>query len=91
MLVTRRFESGSRSRAGANGQDRPWITEDIVRVMIDAEVVSIVQGKILELFGSIKTDMMEFFDYRYAELSKTIVVVATKTVVATRIGVGRAL
>ena len=62
MVVTRRFESGSGSRAGTGGQDGPGMTEDRVREIIREEVVSIVLEQISTLFGSIKTAMMEFFD-----------------------------
>lgn len=72
------------------GQDSMGLTEDQVKEMIHDEVVSIVQGQILELFGSIKTSMMEFFDDRYASLSETVATVGTTTVVVVEIGLGSA-
>ena len=86
MVVMRIFQSG----VGSSGQDRSGQTEDKVREMIHTEVVSIVRGQIPELFGSIKTAMMEFFDDRYAAYSETTAVTATTTIVAARIGAGRA-
>ena len=46
MVVTRRFESGSGSRAGA-GQDGPGLTEYWVREIIPEGVASIVHEQIL--------------------------------------------
>nr|KAJ0200926.1 hypothetical protein LSAT_V11C600339460 [Lactuca sativa] len=61
---------GSGLRAGASGQDRPGLTEDQVQEMNHAEVISILRGQIPELFGSIKTVVMELFDDRYVALSE---------------------
>ena len=61
-VVTRRFKLGSRSGAEVSDQDRLGSTEDQVRERIHAEVVSIVQGQIPDLFGCINAAMMEFFD-----------------------------
>ena len=81
----RRFESGSRSRAGVASQDGPGLIKDQVREIIHEVVVCIV---IIELFGSIKTTMMEFYDDRYVALSDATDITAT-TVVAVGIGTGR--
>ena len=62
----------------------------MVRKIIREEVVSIVRVQILELFESINTAMMEFFDDRYAALLETAAVVASTAFAAARIGVGRA-
>ena len=40
----------------------PGLTKDRFREILREEVVSIVREQIPNLFGSIKTDMMEFFD-----------------------------
>lgn len=65
-----------------SGQDRPGLTEDHVREMTHVEVVSIVRGQIPELFGFIKTDMMEFFDDRYTALSEAAAAAAATAIVA---------
>ena len=49
-------------------QDGPALTDDQVREIIHEEVVEIVRGQILELFGSIKTALMEYFYDIYATL-----------------------
>ena len=90
MVVTRRFETGSGSGVGISGQYRSGLTEDRVREIIRQEVVSIVRRQILELFGSIKTSMMEFFDDRYATLLETATAIATIIIVVAVIGIGRA-
>lgn len=84
MVFTRGFGSG------ASVQDRPRLTKDQVKEMIHAKDVSIVRGQIPNLFGSIKTSMMEFFDDRYNALSKADVVAATVVFAAAGIGTGRA-
>ena len=76
------------SRLGVSGQDRPGFIKDQVKEMIHAEVVYIVWGQIPELFGSIKTVMMEFFDQRYVALSKSVAATATVVVVDAEIGGG---
>ena len=48
--------------------------------MILAEVVSIIWGKILELFRSIKTTMMDFFYDQYDAPYEATAVAATVTV-----------
>ena len=55
------------------------MAEDRVREIIREEVVSIVQGQILNLFCYIMTAMMEFFDDQYAALSDTVVAVRSGT------------
>lgn len=41
-----------------------------------------VLGKVLELFGSIKTVMMKYFDDRYVALTEDVVAPATTAVAA---------
>lgn len=43
-------------------------------------------GQIPEMFGSIKTAMMEYFDDRYATLAEAAVAGATMVVAAARVG-----
>ena len=47
---------------GAGSQDRPALSEDRVSEIIREEVIDIVRGQFLEMFGSIKTVMVEYFD-----------------------------
>ena len=53
------------------GQEEPVTTKDRVREIIREEVVEIVWSQIPELFGTIKSAMMEYFDDRYATLDET--------------------
>ena len=93
------FVSGSGSRSGQGdqeapvapeviGQEGPILTEDQVREIIHEEVVEIVRGQIPELFGTIKSAMMEYFDDRYVALVEMVVVVAASAVTTARGGVG---
>ena len=88
MVVTRCFVSRSGSGLGQvdqeaptkpkiTGQEEPVMTEDWVREIIREEVVEIVRGQILEMFGSIKTAMMEYFDDIYATLAEMAAASAT--------------
>ena len=52
-------------------------------------MVEIVRSQILELFGSIKTAMMESFDDRYATLAEMAATIATSAVVVAGGGAGR--
>ena len=72
------------------GQDRPTLTEERVREIICEEVVEIVRGQIPEMFGSIKTAMMEYFDEKYAALAETAATAATTDVTVAGGGAGRA-
>lgn len=53
-------------------------------------MIKIIRGQLPEMFGSLKTAMVEYFFERYATLAKTTVVVATTAVSMTGGGVGRA-
>ena len=81
---------GSGSGVGVSGQDGPRLTKVRVREIIHEEVISIVREQIPELFGCIKTAMIEFFNDRYAALSENATAAATVAVVAVGFGVGRA-
>ena len=52
--------------------------------MIHEEVVAPVRSEILEMFGSIKTMLIETFDERYAALTEVVAAIATTVVVAAR-------
>ena len=56
------------------------LTEDCIREIICEEVVEIVRGQILEMFGSIKTAMMKYFDDRYAALAEMAATAAATTI-----------
>ena len=66
------------------------MTEDRVREIIREEVVEIVRGQIPEMFGSIKTPMMEYFDDRYASIAETTAAAASAVVAAAGTGTGQA-
>ena len=99
MVVTRRFVSGSESGLGQGDQEAPVapevidqegpvLIEDRVREIIHEEEVELVRGQIPELFGSIKTAMMEYFDDRYAALAETDAAAVASAVTAAGGGVG---
>ena len=58
MVLTRGYGSGS----GAGGLDRSGLMDDHLWELIVVEMASVVRGVTLELFGSIKTDMIKLFD-----------------------------
>ena len=49
-------------------------------------MVAIIRGQILEMPGSIKTTMMEFFEDRYAAIAETVVFAASATMAAASVG-----
>lgn len=59
-----------------------------IRDILHGEFVVIIRDQIQELFWSIKTTMMEFFDDIYAIVAKTAIVVASVTVIAIGVGPG---
>ena len=59
------------------------MTEDCVREIIGEEVLEIVWGQIPEMFGSIKTAMVEYFDECYVTLAETAAAAATTAVTTT--------
>ena len=54
---------------------------DDIRKLIATKLAASIQGAILEVFGSIKTKMIELFDERYVAVSE-VVAAATTAVVA---------
>ena len=70
------------------GQDGPVLTKDRVREIIREKVVKIVWGQITEMFGSIKTTMMKYFEDIYAALTETAATTATSDVTMAGGGVG---
>ena len=55
------------------------LTEDRVKEIIHEEVIKIVRGHIPELFGTINSAMMAYFDDRYVALAETATAAATAT------------
>lgn len=49
------------SRSGAGGPVRPGLTDEEIRDMITTQVTMAVRKDIPEIFGSIKTMIIEFF------------------------------
>ena len=89
VVTKKRVESGSGSGSGAGSQGGRALSEAHIREIITVEVVPIIRGKMPEIFGSIKTTMMEFFDDRYTTIFETAADVASTTVVAAGVGIGR--
>lgn len=58
------------------------MTDDDIRDLITTKVVVVVRCAIPEVFGSIKTAMIELFNEGYFILSEVVVVAATTTVAA---------
>ena len=52
------------------------------------EVVSLFRAQLLEMFGSSRTAMVEYFDERYTVRSEAVAAAATVVVVAVGIGAG---
>ena len=69
------------SGSGSSGPKRPGLTDDDIRELIATEVLVAVQGAIPEVFGSIKTVMIELFDERYADMDEVGIAAATTTIV----------
>ena len=102
MVVTRHAGSGSGSGSGAGGGGQggsapPEVigqmsTDELdarIREILHDEVVALFRAELPELFGSIKTTMVEYFDERYAALTETAAAVATAAVAAAGGGDGR--
>ena len=67
------------------GQNNPSSTEDEIRELTSTEVVIVIRGQIPEMFSSIKTTMIEYFNDRYAALSEAIVAAANTIITADRV------
>ena len=89
MVTTRRVEIGSGSGSGVGSQGGPAFPKDRIREIIREEVVAIVRVQIPEMFGSIKTAIMEFFGDRYASIAITTAATASVAVAAVCVGKGR--
>ena len=79
---------GTRHRPGTSGGG---VSDEELRQMIHDEVAAAIRAEIPEMFGSIKTTLIETFDERYAALSDVVVVAATAAVAAARPQGGDAL
>ena len=55
-----------------------------IRQMIHEEVAAAIRAEIPEMFGSIKTTLMETFEERYAALTEAAAAAATAAVAAAR-------
>nr|KAJ0188655.1 hypothetical protein LSAT_V11C900501560 [Lactuca sativa] len=102
MVVTRHAGSGSRSGSGAReggqgGSVLPEVVDQMstgkldarIREILHDEVAALFRAELPELFGSIKTTMVEYFDERYASLIETAAATATTAVTAAGRGAGR--
>lgn len=78
MLIIRNL--GSK----ASAQERPGLIDEEILEMITTQVIMAVREVTLEVFRSIKTDMIEMFDERYVAVIE--VVVATTIVVVAAVG-----
>ena len=102
MEVSRHAGSGSGSGSGAGeggqggsvppeviGQMSTGELDARIREILHDEVAALFRAELPELFGSIKTAMVEYFDERYAALVETAAAAATAAVAAAGGGVGR--
>ena len=60
------------------------MSDEELRQMIHDEVAAAIRAEIPEMFGSIKTTLIETFDERYAALTDVVVAAATAAVAAAR-------
>ena len=101
MVMTRRFVTGSGSRSGSGdgGQEGPTAFEPVVQMgteeldariqkILHDEVAAALWAQLPEMFGSIKTAMVEYFDEQYAVLAETAATAAASAVTATGGGGG---
>ena len=65
--------------------------DEEIRRIIQEEVAAAIRAEIPEMFGSIKTTLIETFDEKYAALSEAAVAAATAAIAATRPQGGDAL
>ena len=72
---------GTHHRPGNSGGG---VSDEELRQMIHDEVAAAIRAEIPEMFGSIKTTLIETFDKRYAALSDVVVAAATAAVAAAR-------
>ena len=89
LLFSMVFTRGSGFGAGGSGDGEPArliVLDDKIRELIVVEVVAAARGAIPKMFGSMKNAMLELFDKRYVVVTKVVVVTATATVVAARVG-----
>ena len=72
------------SRLGTDGMERPNLSDNEIHEMITTHVTFEVREAILEVFGSIKTTLINMFDEHYATIAKAAAVVTTATISATK-------
>ena len=73
---------GTRHNPGGSGTS--GTSDEEIRRMIHEEVAAAIRAEIPEMFGSIKTTLIETFDKRYAALSEAVVAAATVAIAAAR-------
>ena len=96
MEIPRHDESGSGSGSGAGervpggsvppeviGQMSTCELDARIREILRDEIAELFRAELPELFGSIKTAMVEYFDECYAPLAETTAAVATTVVTTT--------
>ena len=79
MLYFRDIMVGPRHRPSTSS-----VSDEEIRQMIHEEVAAAIRAEIPEMFGSIKTTLMETFDERYAALTEAAAAAATTAVAAAR-------
>ena len=70
---------GTRHRPETSG-----VSDEELRQMIHDEVATAIRAEIPDMFGSIKTTLIETFDERYASVNEVVATAATAAVAATR-------
>ena len=79
ILYFRDIMVGTHHRPEASG-----VSDEELRQMIHNEVATAIRAEISEMFGSIKTTLIETFDERYATVIEAIAAAATAPVAAAR-------
>lgn len=76
MVVTRGL--------GSSDPERPSASDDEICRIVAAKVAAMIRGAILEMFGYIKTTLIETFDERYDSVTEAVAATTTTVVVVAR-------
>ena len=77
------------SRSGANGLERPGLSDNDIRELITTYVTLVVMEAILMVFKNVKTTLIDMFDESYVAITKAISATATATIVVVGLRGGR--
>ena len=75
MAISRRFGSG------AGVLERPGLTDEEIHEVITTHMTMDVREGMQEVFGSMKTSMIDMFNERYAAILEGAAIIATVAIV----------